>query len=598
MKAQSRFLIRRTPAVSFDLVAQPQHLSRFTAAGPPPSPPLSLEPTSASSYCIPTRTSSGTDVDADYYGAPTTPQQGRVSLPDIFVFTPCDEDSGRPPNSYCAFRASEQHPSPPTPDLAKLNEALEYLERITEDLPKFGRLPGVPLDKVAVLPKRKLSVDMPVPGQSLLETEVAAAAALLESSYTTQHKSKSIFGVTKTIKDVLKTKSGAKPTYTGAAQKLERVGSTPRTGQFANSTLEVGSPHVYHYTLRSERQNVVQRHRDSKGRDSSSKHHVLPPQQSAQFQSFFGFNGSGSTLNPSPNELLPSMDIGTPRRKRGAGFSKLFRKTKGPRLWTGGDSPSYVKATSRQSIPYPYSWAKWEPESPSTPPLSPQNQLPDKLYQHTTSAHSTQSLPLQKYRNGKEKGDTRVQPSDADIPPVPPLPPQFASAPTAQTNPPPPPPFPLQSAFELKDRPTRRTASYRKPVPDILSTPPRTRESPVDSGWPGRSPPSSIPANPFSSPLSNLRRAVQSMSPNSVSQTTGTPSSSTALSPRALLERFSLTSSKRSPAHSDDANTVSWPWTSDDVESSREVPPIESRRRMMQLDSLHFSDLDFDVSTF
>ncbi|KAG9049081.1 hypothetical protein FS837_011209 [Tulasnella sp. UAMH 9824] len=597
MKAQSRFLIRRTPAISFDLVAHPQHVSRFTTAGPPPSSPLSSEPTSASSYHITTRTSSGTRAEGDYYGALTTPQQGGVSLPDIFVYTPFDEDSGRPPNSYCAFRASEQQSSPPTPDLAKLNEALEYLERITEDLPKFERLPGVALDKMVVLPKRKLSVDMPVPGQSLLETEVAAAAALLESSYTAQHKSKSKFGVAKTIKNVLNIKSGKLP-YTGAAQQVERAESTPRTGQFANSTPKSGSPHVYHYTLRSERQSAVRQHGDIKGRDFSSYHHVFPPQQSAQFQSFFGFNGSGSTLNPSPNESLPSTDPRTPRRKRGAGFSKLFRKTTGPRLWTGGDSPCYLKTTSRQSIPYPYSWAKWEPDFLSTPPLSPQNQLPDKLYQHTTPAHSTQSLPLQKPRNGKEKGSTRVQPSDADIPPVPPLPPQFVSTSTARTNPLPPPPFTLQPAFELKDRPTRRTASYRKPVPDILSTPPRTRESPVDPGWSGGFHPSSIPANPFSSPLSSLRRAVQSMSPKSVSQTAGSLFSSTALSPRALLNRFSLTPSKRSPTHSDDANTFSWPWTSDDVESSCEVSPIESRRQMMQLDSLHFSDLDFDASKF
>lgn len=602
MKAQSRFLIRRTPAVSFDLVAHPQHLSRFTETEMPTSPPFLSEPTSASSYHIPTRTSSGTDAEGDYYGAPTTPQQGGINLPDIFVFTPSDEGSGRPPNSYCAFRASEHQPSPPTPDLAKLNEALDYLERITEDLPKFGRLPGVALDKMVVLPRRKLSVDMPVPSQSLLETEVGAAAALLESSYTTQHKRKSKFDVTKAIKNVLKAKSGTKPAYPGAAQKIERAGSTLRTVQVANSTGGLGSPHVYHYTLRSEQQSPVRQCGASEAHDSSPRPHMPYPQQSAQpLQSFFGFNrdGSGSTLYPSPTTSFPSTHASTSRRKTGANFSRLFRKTKGPRLWTGGDSSSsYVEATSRQPTPSPCSWTKWESDFSSAPPLSPQHRLPDKIYQRSTSAHSAQFLPLQKSRNGKGKGDTWIQPSDADIPPVPPLPLQFVSTSTAPTNPPPPPPPPLQPAFELKDKPTRRTASYRKPVPDILSTPPGTRDLPIDSGWPGGSPPSPIPTNPFSSPLSSLRRAVQSMSPNSVSQNAGSPFSSTALSPRALLNRFSFTPSKQSSARSDDSNIMPWPWTSDEVELRCAVPPIESRGRMMQLDSLHFSDLDFDALTF
>ncbi|KAG8948267.1 hypothetical protein FRC04_009905 [Tulasnella sp. 424] len=602
MKAQGRFIIRRTPAVSFDLISHPQPVSRSYIARISSPSLLSSEPTSASGSYFPNRTHSGTDTESAYHGAPATPPQRETNLPDIFVFTPSDEDPSRPPNSYCAFRASDQ-PSPPTPDLDKLNEALEYMERITEKLPTFGRIPGIPLEKMAVLPKRKLSVDMPCPG--LLETEVAAAAVLLESSYTAKRKSKSNAGVAKAIKSVLKIGLGRKSTNQGAAQKGGRAGSTQRTAQPAKATTELGSPHVYHYTLKSEHKSLDRQDAARGTRDMLPESKFHPLQSSNQpFQSFVGLDGSGPTLYSSQTTSLPSTNCSPSRRKGGGGVSKLFRKEKGSPLWTSRDLSSYTNATTRQSTPHLPSRERRELDCPPTGPLSSWGQLPDRLYMQTPWEQSAQSLPLQKSQETEEKGHAWVYPDDMEIPPVPPLPlhlvsiqeiPTKSTAPTEPLSPPP--PSPLQPAFELDERPRQRTPSYRKPVPEILSTPPRGRESPIDpsrlKGSPRTRP---VPASPFSSPLSNLKRAIQSMSPSSTPQNTGSPLSSTVPSPRPFLNRFPLASPKRSPVHSEATNSNPWLWAAQEPEPK--APPIESRRRMMQLDSLHFADLDFDASKF
>lgn len=599
MKAQRRFIIGRTPAVSFDLISHPKPVSRSHTAEISSSSLFSSEPTSASGSYFPRRTNSGTDAESDYYGAPATPRQREINLPDIFVFTPSDEDPSRPPNSYCAFRASDQ-PSPPTPDLDKLNEALEYMERMTEKLPTFGRIPGVPLDKMAVLPKRKLSIDMPCPG--LLETEVAAAAALLESSYAAKRKNKSNAGVAKAIKNVLKIGLGMKPTNQGAAQKGGGAGSTQRTAQPAKATTELESPHVYHYTLRSEHKRLDRQHAARRTRDLLPESKFRSRQSSNQpYQSFVNLDGSGSTLYSSRTTSLPSTNCSPSRRKGGGGVSKLFRKEKGPPLWASRDLSSYANATTRQSTPHLPSRERREFDCPSTPPLSSWGQLPDRLYMQTPCGQSAQSLPLRKSQETKEKDHDWVYPDDAEIPPVPPLPLHLVSIPTKSTVPTeplsPPPPSPLQPAFELDERPRQRTSSYRKPVPDILPTPPRGRESSIDpsrpKGFPGTRP---VPASPFSSPLSNLKRVIQSMSQSSTPQNAGSPFSSTVPSPRSFLNRFSLASPKRSPVHSEATNSKPWLWAEE--EPSVQAPPIEPRRRMMQLDSLHFSDLDFDASKF
>ncbi|KAG9001688.1 hypothetical protein FRB90_011558 [Tulasnella sp. 427] len=580
MKTQRRLFSTRTPAISFDLIEHTHHASLLEKAGTSSlTSLLSSQPTSATSSQFPTRTSSGTDGAGDYYGIPVTPPQRPINLPDIFVFTPSDDDPGQAPNYYCAFRASEQQPSPPTPDLAKLNEALEFLERMTEDLPTFGRLPGVALDKMVVLPKRRLSVDMPAPGQALFESEVAVAAALLESSYRSQSKAKTKVGVAQAIKNAFKVKL--------------------RTRQADRASTAEGSKgqHFYHYTRRSEYDSSSQQGFTPFAKERSPKSRSIPPKHSTQpLHSSFDFNVADA-IPHSPYDYLSGLPLTSnsnfPRRRKDSGIKKLFRQTKGGALWAGGTS----NPAARQSTPHLPSRSTWESDLLSSPPLPSNSGFPSQLSSQPSRGQSVKSLPLQGARV-----DTWTYPSNVDIPPIPP---RFESnrevppCPTAHPKPLPPIPPPLQPAFELREKPQRRLASYRKPVPRIEPLPSHEGYPERSSHSPGPVTSSNCPASgsPFSTPLSSLRRSLQSVSPTSDSQNES-PLSPNVNSPRSLLARLSLASSKKTSIHLSEASSTLGPSVLEKEDPKEDIQTPESRRRLMQLDSLHFSDLDFDILTF